>query len=148
MFRAPAELSYRQLMVPELNQVIDAGTQFRRVPPYFDHCFTCCYLLKSAETINIVRTVRHTSRNYSNAHEDRWVGNVHLCSHYSPRWYSRHRYLTPVHSVRSCNFSRLSNMFKNIYRYYYICGQRCTVNDDNMAMVPRTKQKNYESLRT
>jgi len=35
-----AERRFGQLKVPELDspRLIGAGTQFRRVPPYFDHC--------------------------------------------------------------------------------------------------------------
>ena len=57
------------------------------------------------EGVGVLQTRYYTSSNYSGAHEDRRVCDVHLRRHRSARRYSRHRYLSPVHFVRSCNFN-------------------------------------------
>jgi len=65
-----------------------------------------------------------TSSDDSNTHEDRRISNVHLCRHCTARWHSRHRYLSPVYLVSSCNFSNLPIEQAQTLTFGYIT-QRC-----------------------
>jgi len=60
--------------------------------------FSICYITTKHVLVCIL-----TSGDYADTHEHRGIRNVHLRSHCTARWKSRHRYLTSVNLVLSCN---------------------------------------------